>query len=150
MEDENKEQYFRFYQCKTPSDDHPARKKQHLKRYQNSKILPHIIEEYNYRITNYLLIKKIISPKRDKTIMQSLQSLNRKYHSAHGNHSHTAARENNKSRENSRSNEKYKTLYNFKPRMNQSNPHKANQQSLSNFVEREGKIFHRSLSKKKS
>jgi hypothetical protein len=44
----------------------------HVKRYEKGKILPHISEEYNYRITNHLLIKKIISPRRDKIIMGSL------------------------------------------------------------------------------
>ena len=84
MEDENKELYFRYYQSRTPTADSYGRKKQPYKRYNNSKILPHITEEYNYRITNYLLIKKRINPKRDKTIMQSLEGLSRKYHSAHG------------------------------------------------------------------
>lgn len=93
MEDENKEQYFRYYQTRAPTADSYSRKKQPFKRYNNSKILPHITEEYNYRITNYLLIKKIISPKRDKTIMQSLEALSRKYHSAHGK-LNTASRDN--------------------------------------------------------
>jgi hypothetical protein len=41
------------------------------------KLLPHIQEEYQYRITNHLLIKKIISPKRDKIIMNSLENIKR-------------------------------------------------------------------------
>jgi hypothetical protein len=73
MEDNNKEQYFKYYQTRKPATDSCSRKKPQKKRHNhNKKILPHITEEYNYLITNYLLIKKIISPKRDKTILQSL------------------------------------------------------------------------------
>ena len=36
------------------------------------KLLPHIIGEYEYRITNKLLVHKILNPRRDKLIMDSL------------------------------------------------------------------------------
>lgn len=36
------------------------------------KLLPHIIGEYEYRITNKLLAHKILNPRRDKMIMDSL------------------------------------------------------------------------------
>ena len=36
------------------------------------KLLPHIHEEYSFRITNRLLIYKIMHPKRDKNITDSL------------------------------------------------------------------------------
>jgi hypothetical protein len=47
-------------------------------------LLPHIAEEYHYRITNHLLLKKIISPKRDKIIVQSMEGM-RKNYSGHSN-----------------------------------------------------------------
>lgn len=55
------------------SQQHPSPPR----RYDPPKLLPHIIEEYQYRITNHLLIKKIISPKRDKIIMNSLENVRR-------------------------------------------------------------------------
>ncbi len=33
-----------------------------------NKILPHITEEYQFKITNQLLLNKIMNPKRDKLI----------------------------------------------------------------------------------
>lgn len=41
------------------------------------KLLPHIIEEYQYRITNELLDEKICHPKRDKLITGSFSRQNR-------------------------------------------------------------------------
>lgn len=41
---------------------------------QLQKLLPHITEEYQYRITNDLLRYKIANPRRDKIIMEALQS----------------------------------------------------------------------------
>jgi len=38
------------------------------------KLLPHITEEYQYRITNDLLRYKIAKPRRDKIIMEAVQS----------------------------------------------------------------------------
>jgi len=148
MEDENKEHYFRYYQPRTAQN--PARSKQQMKQYHHSKILPHIIEEYNYRITNYLLIKKIISPKRDKTIMQSLQSLTRKYHSAHATQGHQ--RDKSGSRDNPRSKDKHSTLYNFRAKLRDNGYQKRENgtQGIIKTVSREGRIAHRSLSKKKS
>jgi len=40
-----------------------------------SKVLPHITEEYEFRITNRLLIDKITNPRRDKTIVDSLTNV---------------------------------------------------------------------------
>lgn len=40
--------------------------------YRCSRILPHITEQYQFRINNRLLIEKIINPRRDKTIIDSL------------------------------------------------------------------------------
>lgn len=51
------------------------------RRIERPKMLPHIVEEYQYRITNHLLIKKIISPKRDKIIVNSLQRIKRLHRS---------------------------------------------------------------------
>lgn len=59
-EQSSKQDYLRYFGNKKPNH-----KSKH-------KLLPHIAEEYNYRITNHLLLKKIISPKRDKTIMHSI------------------------------------------------------------------------------
>lgn len=36
------------------------------------KLLPHIIGEYEYRITNKILVHKILNPRRDKLIRDSL------------------------------------------------------------------------------
>jgi hypothetical protein len=72
MEAENKQEYFQFYNSKSPKQSRLMKTRQQFRRYENIKLLPHIAEEYNFRITNHLLIKKIISPKRDKIIVQSL------------------------------------------------------------------------------
>lgn len=42
MEDDNKEQYFKYYQTRTPTSDSCSRKKPQFKRYNHNKILPHI------------------------------------------------------------------------------------------------------------
>lgn len=42
MEDDNKEQYFKYYQTKPPTSDSCGRKKLQFKKYNNGKILPHI------------------------------------------------------------------------------------------------------------
>lgn len=66
------------------------------RRIERPKMLPHIVEEYQYRITNHLLLKKIISPKRDKIIISSLQKVKRLHrantHAKHKTLSREAAR----------------------------------------------------------
>ena len=63
-------------------------------KYNIDKLLPHIAEEYNYRITNHLLIKKIICPRRDKIIMNSLEhvSQHRKNNSSLGEKNYSRGR----------------------------------------------------------
>ena len=78
MEQADKKEYFQYYKQPNPSiqsSHSKERIKLEKKRYENNKLLPHIAEEYHFRITNHLLLKKIISPKRDKIIMQALDSL---------------------------------------------------------------------------
>ena len=77
----DKKEYFQYYQQKNPSLQSSSSKeriKLERKKYENNKLLPHIAEEYHFRITNHLLLKKIISPKRDKIIMRSLINLGKK------------------------------------------------------------------------
>ena len=77
----DKKEYFQYYQPKNSSFQSSSSKERiqlERKRYENNKLLPHIAEEYHFRITNHLLLKKIISPKRDKIIMQSLSNLGKK------------------------------------------------------------------------
>lgn len=82
------------------------------KKYETSKLLPHITEEYHFRITNHLLLKKILSPKRDKLIVSSLENVNRK--STHGNrHSHAASVK-------LRSMKKFKSMHHLKNNQNYS------------------------------
>lgn len=45
---------------------------QSLDEYRHSKLLPHINQQYEFRITNRLLLQKIINPRRDRTIVESL------------------------------------------------------------------------------
>ena len=81
MEQADKKEYFQYYKQPNPSiqsSHSKERIKLEKKRYENNKLLPHIAEEYHFRITNHLLLKKIISPKRDKIIMQSLCCLSKK------------------------------------------------------------------------
>lgn len=40
--------------------------------YRLVKVLPHIKEEFYYRVENKLMVQKIINPRRDKTIVESL------------------------------------------------------------------------------
>jgi hypothetical protein len=42
-----------------------------------TRLLPHIHEEYDFRITNRLLIEKITNPRRDRTIVDSLSHTNK-------------------------------------------------------------------------
>lgn len=76
------------------------------RRIERPKMLPHIVEEYQYRITNHLLIKKIISPKRDKIIVNSLQKVKRLHRS------NTLAKHKTVSREATRTQGQYEQRYN--------------------------------------
>lgn len=49
-------------------------KTSHYSSNKTKKLLPHIIEEYQYRITNELLSHKISHPRRDKLIAESFSS----------------------------------------------------------------------------
>jgi hypothetical protein len=40
--------------------------------YRLAKVLPHIKEEFYYRVENRIMVEKIINPRRDKTILDSL------------------------------------------------------------------------------
>lgn len=86
-----KEQYLRYFQPNTPKpssklnlnslklhSDHTNINNQTKSFHINKskvvkKLLPHISEEYEYKITNQLLLSKILNPKRDKLIMQNFQ-----------------------------------------------------------------------------
>ena len=56
---------FNIYTHHNPSK--PSKSLHHQPKSVN-KILPHITEEYQYKITNQLLLHKIMNPKRDKLI----------------------------------------------------------------------------------
>ena len=58
---------------------HRCEEKGSLDNYANKRILPHISEEYEFRITNRLLVGKILNPRRDKTIMDSLVKASNKF-----------------------------------------------------------------------
>lgn len=75
MEVLDKREYFRFYNHHRSMHSNKSKIKHQTKKYEGLKPLPHISEEYNYRTTNHLLIKKIISPRRDKVIMHSLEGV---------------------------------------------------------------------------
>jgi hypothetical protein len=47
--------------------------------YKKDKMYPHISDEYDFKINNRLLLSKIINPRRDKTIMDSLINASSKY-----------------------------------------------------------------------
>lgn len=82
-----KEQYLRYFQPNTqkssskltPNSSKLNSNHTHLNNQTKSlhiskskvikKLLPHISEEYEYKITNQLLVSKIINPKRDKLIV---------------------------------------------------------------------------------
>lgn len=80
----NKKEYFEYY------NNHKATKRnatntEHIEKVsrpqtsqyqiaQLQKLLPHITEEYQYRITNELLQHKIANPRRDKIIVEAVQS----------------------------------------------------------------------------
>jgi hypothetical protein len=51
-----------------PADHH----RQSCDEYKLAKVLPHIKEEFHYRVENRLMVEKIIHPRRDKTIVESL------------------------------------------------------------------------------
>jgi hypothetical protein len=40
--------------------------------YLMAKVLPHIKEEFHFRVENRLMVEKIVHPRRDKTIVESL------------------------------------------------------------------------------
>lgn len=76
----SKEQYFSYYTINQPTVlPKPQSQSSHIAPPNTShyglantkKLLPHIIEEYQYRITNQLLAEKINHPKRDKLIAES-------------------------------------------------------------------------------
>lgn len=50
-----------------------------LNDYRKDKLFPHISDEYNFRINNRILISKIINPRRDKIIIDSLMHTHSKY-----------------------------------------------------------------------
>lgn len=77
-------------------------------------MLPHIAEEYHFRITNHLLLKKIISPKRDKVIMQSLSNVGKRLGSSHSNHSNMSHGQNHSLGEKWRSVKKFKSMHHIK------------------------------------
>lgn len=104
MEAQQKENYFQFYPRRTNNSSH-SKSRPHKQKHSSIKILPHIAEEYNYRITNHLLIKKIISPRRDKIIVQSLSHVFRRNNSNHSQHL---------SREKQRTAQKNRSLHNPK------------------------------------
>ena len=66
--DSTKQSYLQYYQTNSHSNTFTRQRKRYP-----PKILPHIAEEYNFRITNHLLVKKIMNPKRDKIIKNSLE-----------------------------------------------------------------------------
>lgn len=83
----NKQEYLSYFT--TAQAQHQPEQEQsqsrHLQRPKTShyaasrtkKLLPHIIEEYQYRITNELLSHKISHPRRDKLIAESFSSHSR-------------------------------------------------------------------------
>ena len=85
----NREEYLSYFSPPTGTQsDHlhldPPRTKpttrpktSHYCLSKTKKLLPHIIEEYQYRITNELLDEKISHPKRDKLITGSFSKQNR-------------------------------------------------------------------------
>lgn len=77
MEVLDKREYFRFYNHNRSTHSNKSKIKHQTKKYEGLRPLPHISEEYNYRITNHLLIKKIISPRRDKVILHSLEGVSK-------------------------------------------------------------------------
>jgi hypothetical protein len=59
--------------CKTGEAFHPGENtRQSYEEYRQPRVLPHIKEEFHYRVENRLLVDKIINPRRDKVIMESL------------------------------------------------------------------------------
>lgn len=80
----NKQEYLSFFttthqQPQSEQDQpqsHPQQrpKTSHYAASKTKKLLPHIIEEYQYRITNELLSHKISHPRRDKIIAESFSS----------------------------------------------------------------------------
>lgn len=83
----NREEYLSYFtpaKPEHPKGETPPRSKQgarpktsHYCLSKTKKLLPHIIEEYQYRITNELLDEKISHPKRDKLITGSFSKQNR-------------------------------------------------------------------------
>lgn len=78
----NKQEYLSYFttnQHQSEQDPPQSRQLQrpktsHYAASRTKKLLPHIIEEYQYRITNELLSHKISHPRRDKIIAESLSS----------------------------------------------------------------------------
>jgi len=50
-----------------------------LQDYNQHRHFSHIVDEYDFRINNKLLVQKIINPRRDKVIMESLTHVSPKY-----------------------------------------------------------------------
>ena len=64
------------------SSIHQQQQREHnrqLEDYKRARLYPHISDEYDYRINNRLLIAKIINPRRDKIIMDSLINASNKF-----------------------------------------------------------------------
>lgn len=80
----NKQEYLSYFTTTHTQHNQQTEQSQslHLQRPKTShysasktkKLLPHIIEEYQYRITNELLSHKISHPRRDKLIAESFSN----------------------------------------------------------------------------
>jgi hypothetical protein len=60
-----------------------AEQSRSLEDYRRQRAFPHIADYYNFRINNRILVSKIINPRRDKTIMESLLHAHPKYSLTH-------------------------------------------------------------------
>lgn len=58
---------------------HPSEQGKSLDDYKHNRLYSHIIDEYDFKINNKLMVQKIINPRRDKTIMDSLIHASPKY-----------------------------------------------------------------------
>lgn len=71
----NSQEYLSYFKPQSQTVNHQStRHRQKTSQYQltqEQKLLPHITEEYQFRITNELLDHKIKNPRRDKIIIQS-------------------------------------------------------------------------------
>jgi hypothetical protein len=69
----NSNNFNRFHKSQKKINNKKEQKNQsaYLNSKKDVKPLPHISEEYQYKITNQLLLFKIMNPKRDKLIVES-------------------------------------------------------------------------------